>query len=96
MVIAPWNFPIAILCGMTAACLVTGNTVLLKPAEQSNACAYYFFKHLLAAGFPTEAVHFLPGLGETVGEFLVKGKNEPVTVYRVDGRTENGEEAAAD
>ena len=36
VVIAPWNFPLAILCGMTAAALVTGNTVVMKPAEQSS------------------------------------------------------------
>jgi RHH-type proline utilization regulon transcriptional repressor/proline dehydrogenase/delta 1-pyrroline-5-carboxylate dehydrogenase len=71
-VIAPWNFPLAILCGMTTAALVAGNAVLLKPAEQSSAVAYAFFQHALAAGIPAGALHFLPGEGEVVGAALVR------------------------
>ena len=71
-VIAPWNFPLAILCGMTAAALVAGNTVVLKPAEQSSAAAYALYEHLLATGFPPGAVQFLPGIGEEIGSFLVE------------------------
>ncbi len=70
-VIAPWNFPLAILCGMATAALVAGNPVLLKPAEQSSAIAYALFKRMQAAGFPPGAVHFLPGDGPTVGGALV-------------------------
>jgi RHH-type proline utilization regulon transcriptional repressor/proline dehydrogenase/delta 1-pyrroline-5-carboxylate dehydrogenase len=71
-VIAPWNFPLAILCGMTAAALVAGNAVLLKPAEQANAIAYAFHRHALAAGIPSAILPFLPGDGEIVGDALVR------------------------
>jgi RHH-type proline utilization regulon transcriptional repressor/proline dehydrogenase/delta 1-pyrroline-5-carboxylate dehydrogenase len=70
-VIAPWNFPLAILCGMATAALVAGNTVVLKPAEQSSAVAFGLFDKMRAAGFPVDVVHFLPGLGEEVGKALV-------------------------
>jgi len=70
-VIAPWNFPLAILCGMTTAALAAGNPVLIKPATASAGTGYRFFTFLLQAGFPPEVVHFLPGAGETVGQSLV-------------------------
>ncbi|MEO0337386.1 MAG: aldehyde dehydrogenase family protein, partial [Pseudomonadota bacterium] len=69
-VIAPWNFPLAILAGMTTSCLVTGNTVLMKPAEQSSLIAYRLYEILRQAGVPSDALHFLPGRGEIVGETL--------------------------
>ena len=71
VVIAPWNFPAAILCGMSTAALVAGNTVILKPAEQSSAIAYALFQRMLSAGFPPGVVQFLPGPGEDVGAYLV-------------------------
>ena len=71
VIIAPWNFPLAILTGMTAAALVAGNTVVMKPAEQSSAIAHALFGHMLAAGFPPEVVQFVPGRGEEVGAALV-------------------------
>ncbi len=71
-VIAPWNFPLAILTGMTTAALVAGNPVLLKPAEQSSAMAWFLFQCLLDAGASPDVVHFLPGLGEEVGARLVE------------------------
>ena len=74
-VIAPWNFPLAILCGMTTAALVAGNAVLLKPAEQANAIALAFHQHALAAGIPTGILALLPGDGEVVGEALVRHKD---------------------
>lgn len=70
-VIAPWNFPLAILCGMTVAALVTGNTVVMKPAEQSPVVAARLFDILVEAGVPADCLHFLPGLGEEVGARLV-------------------------
>jgi RHH-type transcriptional regulator, proline utilization regulon repressor / proline dehydrogenase / delta 1-pyrroline-5-carboxylate dehydrogenase len=70
-VIAPWNFPLAILCGMTGAALVAGNTVLMKPAEQSSAVARALYEHLRDAGFPGDVVQLLPGWGEVVGATLV-------------------------
>jgi RHH-type proline utilization regulon transcriptional repressor/proline dehydrogenase/delta 1-pyrroline-5-carboxylate dehydrogenase len=72
LVIAPWNFPLAILCGMAVSALVTGNTVIMKPAEQSSLVAYGLMKLMQEAGFPADAVQFLPGLGEEVGAHLVK------------------------
>ena len=70
-VIAPWNFPLAILTGMTAAALVTGNTVVMKPAEQSSLTGLRLHEILLEAGVPPAAVAFLPGRGEEVGPVLV-------------------------
>ena len=64
-VIAPWNFPIAIPAGMTAAALATGNAAVLKPAEQSPGCAFELVRALRDAGVPPAAVAFLPGNGET-------------------------------
>ncbi len=71
-VIAPWNFPLAILCGMTAAALVTGNCVIMKPSEQSSVVAAWFFDLLRRAGLPAGVVNFLPGSGETIGSYLVR------------------------
>ncbi|HEY8123703.1 MAG TPA: proline dehydrogenase family protein [Myxococcota bacterium] len=71
VVIAPWNFPLAILTGMASAALVAGNTVVMKPAEQSSATAWRLHERMLAAGFPPEVVAFLPGIGEHVGPQLV-------------------------
>jgi RHH-type proline utilization regulon transcriptional repressor/proline dehydrogenase/delta 1-pyrroline-5-carboxylate dehydrogenase len=74
-VIAPWNFPLAILCGMATAALVSGNAVLLKPAEQANAIALAFHHHALAAGIPAAVFPFLPGSGEVVGHALVQHRD---------------------
>jgi RHH-type transcriptional regulator, proline utilization regulon repressor / proline dehydrogenase / delta 1-pyrroline-5-carboxylate dehydrogenase len=70
-VISPWNFPLAILTGQVAAALVTGNTVVMKPAEQSSLVAMGLFQILREAGVPSQAVQFMPGLGEVVGAHLV-------------------------
>ena len=70
-VIAPWNFPLAIPCGMTAAALATGNTVVLKPAEQSPGCALMLVRALRAGGVPAGAIALLPGEGD-VGAALVR------------------------
>jgi RHH-type proline utilization regulon transcriptional repressor/proline dehydrogenase/delta 1-pyrroline-5-carboxylate dehydrogenase len=70
-VISPWNFPLAIPTGMVAAGLVTGNTVVLKPAEQSPGCGMMVVQALRAAGVPPEALALLPGEGET-GAALVR------------------------
>ncbi|MBS1893908.1 MAG: aldehyde dehydrogenase family protein [Actinobacteria bacterium] len=69
-VVAPWNFPVAIATGMTAAGLATGNAVCLKPAEQSPGCALALTEALLAAGLPSGALALLPGEGD-VGAALV-------------------------
>jgi acyl-CoA reductase-like NAD-dependent aldehyde dehydrogenase len=69
-VISPWNFPLSIPCGMTAAALVMGSPVLFKPAEQSPACGAALTALLLDAGVDVEALAFLPGDGE-LGRWLV-------------------------
>jgi len=69
-VISPWNFPVAIPCGMVAAGLATGNAVVLKPAEQAPGCAYVLVRALREAGVPPAALALLPGEGE-VGATLV-------------------------
>jgi RHH-type transcriptional regulator, proline utilization regulon repressor / proline dehydrogenase / delta 1-pyrroline-5-carboxylate dehydrogenase len=70
-VIAPWNFPLAILCGMTAAALVTGNTVVIKPAEQSSVIGANFMHLLRQAGLPDGVANLLSGTGESAGSLLV-------------------------
>lgn len=75
LVIAPWNFPLAILTGMVTAALVTGNTVIMKPAEQSSIIASELMRLLREAGCPEGVVSFLPGLGEEIGDYLVQHKD---------------------
>jgi RHH-type proline utilization regulon transcriptional repressor/proline dehydrogenase/delta 1-pyrroline-5-carboxylate dehydrogenase len=74
LTIGPWNFPLAIPCGMFVAALVTGNPVIMKPAEQSTWIAWEFFNVMLEAGMPKEAAVFIPGYGEEVGDYMVKHK----------------------
>ncbi len=71
VVIPPWNFPLAIPCGMTVAALVAGNAVILKPAEQSPVIAAQLVSILEEAGVPPGVLAFLPGRGEEVGQALV-------------------------
>jgi RHH-type transcriptional regulator, proline utilization regulon repressor / proline dehydrogenase / delta 1-pyrroline-5-carboxylate dehydrogenase len=72
LVISPWNFPLAIACGMASAALVTGNTVLLKPAEQTPGTARALCEALWKAGIPRAALQLLPGEGDTLGASLVR------------------------
>jgi len=69
--IAPWNFPLAILCGLTVAPLVAGNTMIMKPAEQTSVIGSVLMDILIEAGVPAGVVNFVPGLGEDVGAHLV-------------------------
>jgi RHH-type proline utilization regulon transcriptional repressor/proline dehydrogenase/delta 1-pyrroline-5-carboxylate dehydrogenase len=71
VVIAPWNFPLAILTGMAAAAVVAGNPVILKPAEQSPLIAYHLARAFEEAGAPAGVVNYLPGIGEEIGPKLV-------------------------
>src|SRR5579863_6619510 len=71
-VIAPWNFPLAILCGMTVAAVVCGNTVVLKPSSDSPTIAAKFFEALEQAGLPPGVVNFCPGSGATFGHGVVE------------------------
>ncbi len=68
--ISPWNFPLAIFLGQVSAALAAGNSVIAKPAEQTNLIGYYAVKLLLDAGVPEGVVQFLPGDGATVGAAL--------------------------
>lgn len=81
LVIAPWNFPLAILTGMVTASLVTGNTVIMKPAEQSSITGYELMRMMREVGFPVDAVQFLPGYGEEVGEYLVNHKDVALIAF---------------
>jgi 1-pyrroline-5-carboxylate dehydrogenase len=71
-VIPPWNFPLAIMCGMTVAAVVCGNTVVLKPSSDSPTIAAKFFEALEEAGLPPGVVNFCPGSGATFGNGLVE------------------------
>jgi len=80
VVIAPWNFPLAIPTGMVTAALVTGNAVVFKPAEQTPGVGLRLVEILHAAGVPPAALAFLPGVGEEVGPTLVE---HPTTAFVV-------------
>jgi len=71
VVIPPWNFPCAIMAGMTLASIVTGNTVVLKPSSDSPTVAYKFLEILHAAGLPQDVIQFCSGPGGSVGDALV-------------------------
>ena len=72
VIIPPWNFSLAILCGMSVAALVTGNTIVIKPSSETPTVAAIFAETLLEAGFPPESFSFLPGSGSAVGDVLVE------------------------
>src|SRR5437868_13720873 len=71
-VIPPWNFPFAIMAGMTSAAIVCGNTVILKPSSESPTIAARFFEVLQEAGLPDGVVNFCPGSGATFGNAVVE------------------------
>jgi 1-pyrroline-5-carboxylate dehydrogenase len=71
-VIPPWNFPFAIMAGMTAASIVTGNTVILKPSSDSPTIAAKFVEVLEEAGMPDGVVNFCPGSGASFGNAIVE------------------------
>lgn len=81
LVIAPWNFPLAILVGMVAGAVVTGNTVVMKPAEQSSIVAAQLMEAIRSIGFPPGVINFLPGYGEEVGEYLVNHKDVAMIAF---------------
>lgn len=72
IVIPPWNFPLAILAGMTIATLVTGNTAVVKPSSETPTIAAKFAEALLEAGFPERSFTLLTGSGAAVGDTLVQ------------------------
>ncbi len=71
-VIPPWNFPFAIMAGMTSASIVTGNTVVLKPSSDAPTIAAKFMEVLEEAGMPAGVVNFCPGSGATFGNAIVE------------------------
>jgi RHH-type proline utilization regulon transcriptional repressor/proline dehydrogenase/delta 1-pyrroline-5-carboxylate dehydrogenase len=75
LVIAPWNFPMAILCGMVSAALVTGNTVIMKPSEQSLNIGAMLMEIFEEAGVPPGVLNFLSGRGSVIGAHLVDHKD---------------------
>lgn len=81
VVIAPWNFPLAILAGQVSAALVTGNTVVMKPAEQSSLVAQGLYEIFKEAGLPTNTLQFVPGYGEIIGDYLVKHKDTSTIAF---------------
>src|SRR5260370_772636 len=81
LVIAPWNFPIAILTGMVSAALVTGNTVIMKPAEQSSIVAAKVMEIFEQAGVPPGVLNFLTGKGSLIGAHLVDHKDVDLIAF---------------
>lgn len=68
--ISPWNFPLAIFLGQIVAAIVTGNSVIAKPAEQTSLIAFRCVQLLLESGVPANVIQYLPGTGKTVGNAL--------------------------
>ncbi|MEH7272396.1 L-glutamate gamma-semialdehyde dehydrogenase [Neobacillus vireti] len=75
IIISPWNFPFAIMAGTTVAAIVTGNTVLLKPASTTPVIAAKFVEVMEEAGLPKGVLNFVPGSGSEVGDYLVDHKD---------------------
>ncbi|MCH8945376.1 MAG: proline dehydrogenase family protein [Nanoarchaeota archaeon] len=74
-VISPWNFPSAILLGMTSAAIVTGNTVVVKPASDTLLIAAEIVKIFEKVGLPPGVLNYVPGEGSVVGNALVESKD---------------------
>ncbi|KRE75096.1 L-glutamate gamma-semialdehyde dehydrogenase [Paenibacillus sp. Soil750] len=70
VVIPPWNFPLAICVGMTVSAVVSGNTVLLKPASTTPVIAHKFIALMEEVGLPAGVINFIPGSGAEVGDYL--------------------------
>src|SRR5215210_1833719 len=72
VIIAPWNFPTAILTGMSSAAIVTGNTIIMKPSEFTSVIGAVVAEIFEEAGLPEGVLNFLPGYGSEVGDYLVE------------------------
>jgi RHH-type transcriptional regulator, proline utilization regulon repressor / proline dehydrogenase / delta 1-pyrroline-5-carboxylate dehydrogenase len=81
LVIAPWNFPLAILCGMVSAALVTGNTVIMKPSEQSVIIGAMLMEIYEEAGVPPGVLNFLNGKGSVIGAHMVDHKDVDLIAF---------------
>jgi len=80
-IIAPWNFPLAILTGMTTAALATGNCVIIKPSRHASVTAAKLTEILAEAGIPPGVVNYLPGHGDVVGKYLVEHPSVHVVAF---------------
>ena len=80
-VISPWNFPMAICCGMTVAALVTGNTVIVKPAGQTTGIAKIVCEMLWDAGAPKDVLQFVCGPGSVIGSALVRDPRVAIIAF---------------
>ncbi len=80
-VIAPWNFPMAILCGMASAGVVSGNAVIMKPSEQSIICGAMLMQVFEEAGVPPGVLNFLSGHGSVIGAHLVDHKDVDLIAF---------------
>ncbi|MBX6326048.1 MAG: aldehyde dehydrogenase family protein, partial [Chthoniobacterales bacterium] len=81
LVIAPWNFPIAILCGMASAAVVTGNAVIMKPSEQTIICGAMLMQVFEEAGVPPGVLNFVSGRGSVIGAYLVDHKDVDLIAF---------------
>ena len=101
-VISPWNFPLAICCGMTVAALVVGNTAVVKPSTQTRGVAQAMCEILWKAGVPKEVLHFVPGSGSAIGDVLVRdprvtmiaftgSKDVGLSIIQAAGQTPDGQ-----
>ncbi|MEN6449844.1 MAG: proline dehydrogenase family protein [Thermoguttaceae bacterium] len=101
-VISPWNFPLAICCGMTVAALSVGNPALVKPSTQTRGIAQAMCEILWQAGIPKDVLHFLPGSGSEIGDLLVRdprvamiaftgSKDVGLSILRAAGETPEGQ-----
>ena len=80
-VISPWNFPLSICLGMTAAALVTGNTALVKPSAQTVGIALRMCEILWHAGVPADVLQFVPGSGRVIGAQLVRDRRVALIAF---------------
>jgi 1-pyrroline-5-carboxylate dehydrogenase len=72
VIIAPWNFPVAILMGMSSAAIVAGNTIVMKPSEFTSVLGAKVMEIFEEAGMPEGVVNFVPGYGSEIGDYLVQ------------------------
>ena len=91
--IAPWNFPVAIPCWKALPALVCGNTIILKPAEDTPACATFLIELFHEAGFPKGVINLVHGLGEEAGRALVE--HPDINLVSFTGSSETGSEVGA-
>ncbi len=87
--ISPWNFPLAIFTGQIVAALVSGNTVLAKPAEQTSLIAFRAIQLMHQAGVPKEVLHLLPGEGSRIGRKVISDKR--IKAVMLTGSTETAQ-----